>query len=275
MKRPVPKPAGRHPAPSRTAARGPTYGREAAPASGPRARTYRLLLAEAMAQTRNGRAPSVAEVAARCGVSRATAYRYFPSRGKLISAVIGEGLAPVRTTRTIAKDGPLALAELFEKTFPLFNASERHMRAALQLALEHEALDRAGVLEEEMFRRGHRRDILRRTAAPLRGKLGPRAFERLLRALSVIYGIEIYVVLKDIWGASDREVESLARWMLDAIVTAALRDAAVGGHGKEDAAGKPAERRREPATAGAKRRPAARTSEDSEATWPASPSRAS
>jgi hypothetical protein len=32
-------------------------------------------------------------------------------------------------------------------------------------------------------------------------------------------------VLKDIWGASDREVEGLARWMLDAIVTAALRDA--------------------------------------------------
>ena len=40
----------------------------------------------------------------------------------------------------------------------------------------------------------------------------------------MIYGIEIYVVLKDIWGASDREVEALARWMLDAIVTAA-RDA--------------------------------------------------
>ena len=34
------------------------------------------------------------------------------------------------------------------------------------------------------------------------------------------------MVLKDIWGANDREVEALARWMLDAIITAALRDAA-------------------------------------------------
>lgn len=202
----------------------PTYGIQPPPSSGPRARTYRLLLAEAMALTRDGRVPSVAEVAQRCGVSRATAYRYFPSRGKLISAVIGEGLAPVRNTRTKAKDGPLALRELFEKTFPLFHASERHMRAALQLALEHEALERAGVLEEEMFRRGHRREILRRVAMPLHAELGARNFERLLRALSVIYGIEIYVVLKDIWGASDRDVEALARWMLDAIVAAALRD---------------------------------------------------
>src|SRR4030095_4422105 len=98
------------------------------------------------------------------------------------------------------------------------------MRAALQLALEHEALERAGLLEEEVFRRGHRRDILRRAAAPLEGALGRAKFERLLKALSVIYGIEIYVVLKDIWGASDREVEALARWILDAIVAAALKD---------------------------------------------------
>jgi AcrR family transcriptional regulator len=221
-----------------------------------------------MAQTRNGRVPSVAEVAAGCGVSRATAYRYFPSRGKLISAVIGEGLAPVRTTRTEARDGRLALAELFEKTFPLFNASERHMRAALQLALEHEALDRAGLLEEEVFRRGHRRDILRRTAAPLRAKLGARGFERLLRALSVIYGIEIYVVLKDIWGAGDREVESLARWMLDAIVTAALRDAAAAGTSGPEPAAQADPGRRKPAAKG-------RTAPAGGATWPASPSRAS
>jgi hypothetical protein len=93
------------------------------------------------------------------------------------------------------------------------------------LALEHEGLERAGLLEEEVFRRGHRRDILRRTSAPLAEQLGAQGYDRRLKALSLIYGIEIYVVLKDIWGATDREVEALARWMLEAIVTAALRDA--------------------------------------------------
>jgi AcrR family transcriptional regulator len=202
----------------------PTYGEPQRPRSGPRARTYRLLLLEAMSLVKSGRVPSVAELAVRAGVSRATAYRYFESRSKLISAVIGEGLAPVRGTQTAGGDGPARLRELFEKTFPLFNENERHMRAALQLALEHEALERAGVLEEEVFRRGHRCGILRRAAAPLAPVMGRTRFERLLKALSVIYGIEIYVVLKDIWGASDREVEALARWMLDAILKAALAE---------------------------------------------------
>ena len=244
----------------------PTYGNTEAPGSGPRARTYRLLIDAAMNLVKTGHVPSVAEVAAKSGVSRATAYRYFESRSKLVSAVIGEGLAPVRTTETTSTPGPQRLAELFEKTFPLFKENEPHMRAALMLALEHEGLERAGLLTEEPFRRGHRRDILRRTAAPLAEPLGPQGYDRLLKALSVIYGIEIYVVLKDIWGAGDREVETLARWMLDAIVTAALREAAGAaspraGTGREPAndasATSPKDkgpRKRGPgATAGAKR----------------------
>ena len=46
-----------------------------AASSGPRARTMRLLLEEAHGLLRDGEMPSVAEVAARAGVSRATAYR--------------------------------------------------------------------------------------------------------------------------------------------------------------------------------------------------------
>jgi hypothetical protein len=49
--------------------------------------------------------------------------------------------------------------------------------------------------------------------------------DRLHRALSVVYGIEPYVILKDIWGLSDREVERIALWMADALIEAALRDA--------------------------------------------------
>jgi len=193
---------------------------------GPRARTYRLLMSEAMGLVRRGRIPSVAEVALNAGVSRATAYRYFPSRSTLVTAVLEEALRPVRRYVPQAADGLARLRELFEKTYPRFSEYEPHMRAALQLALEHESLERTGLLEEEAFRRGHRRYLLNRAAAPLRTKLGVKAYERLLKALSLVYGIEPYVVLKDIWGASNREVEAISRWILDAFVEAALRQAA-------------------------------------------------
>jgi hypothetical protein len=62
--------------------------------------------------------------------------------------------------------------------------------------------------------------------APLVPKLSPATRDRLHRALSVVYGIEPYVVLKDIWGVSDREVERIAMWMAEALVDAALRESA-------------------------------------------------
>lgn len=187
---------------------------------------YRRLLDEAMMLVRRGRIPSVAEVAQSAGVSRATAYRYFASRSKLVTAVVGEALGPVRSYEPRAQDGLARIDELFDRTFPRFTEFEPHLRAALALAVEHQSLERVGLLEEEPYRRGHRVGILQRTAAPLAEQLGPRAFDRLLKALSLVYGIEPYVVLKDIWGCSDREVQSVSRWLLQAIVQTALREAA-------------------------------------------------
>jgi hypothetical protein len=40
-----------------------------------------------------------------------------------------------------------------------------------------------------------------------------------------VYGIETYMVLKDIWGLSDRAVEKVALWMADALVKTALSEA--------------------------------------------------
>jgi hypothetical protein len=68
--------------------------------------------------------------------------------------------------------------------------------------------------------------LLQQALAPLAPKLPAKVLATLHRALSVVYGIEPYMVLKDIWGLPDQEVERIARWMADALVEAALRDAA-------------------------------------------------
>jgi AcrR family transcriptional regulator len=192
---------------------------------GHRGREFRRLLDEAVHLVRRGRIPSVAEVAQSAGVSRATAYRYFPSRSKLVSAVIAEALAPVRRAVPQAGDAKARLHELLDRTYSRFHEFEPHMRAALQLALEHQSLEAAGLLEEEPFRRGQRTEILATTIEPLKKKLSKKTYDRLLRALAVVYGIEPMVILKDICGASERETEAVVRWMMDALVDAALREA--------------------------------------------------
>jgi len=198
-----------------------------APERGVKAATFRLLLETAMTLIQqDGHVPSVAEVAARAKVSRATTYRYFPSRSALVTAVVDSSLGPVRAFHSNEADGRARVHELFAQTFPRFTEFEPQMRAAAQLALEQWALERAGLLEEEPYRRGHRVRILEHALAPLAETLPAATRDRLHRALSVVYGIEPYMVLKDIWGLPDREVERIALWMADALIEAAQRDAA-------------------------------------------------
>jgi AcrR family transcriptional regulator len=207
------------------------------PARGVRAATFHLLLDTAMAMIKaDGHIPSVAEVAARAKVSRATTYRYFPSRSALVTAVVDASLGPVRSFASSEADGRARVHELFVQTFPRFKEFEPQMRAAAQLSLEQWALERAGLLEEEPYRRGHRIRILEHALAPLATTLPAAVRDRLHRALSVVYGIEPYMILKDIWGLPDREVERIALWMADALVDAALRDATAAPRPKPRAA---------------------------------------
>ena len=195
------------------------------PQRGPKAATFRLLLDTAMALIQqDGHIPTVAEVAVRSKVSRATAYRYFPSRSALVTAVIDTSLGPVRKLASDNRSGRERVHELFVQTFPRFKEFEPQLRAAAQLALEQWALDRAGLLEEEPYRRGHRVGILAHAIAPLAPELTSASRGRLHKALSVIYGIESYVILKDIWGLGNREIERIALWMAEALIDAALRE---------------------------------------------------
>ena len=195
------------------------------PARGVKAATFRLLLDTAMdIIQKSGHIPSVAEVAVRSNVSRATSYRYFPSRSALVTAVIDSSLGPVRMLASDNPSGRERVHELFAQTFPRFKEFEPQLRAAAQLSLEQWALERAGLLEEEPYRRGHRVRILQHAIEPLAPLMRPVVRDRLHRAPSVVYGIEPYVILKDIWGLPDREVERTALWMADALIDAALRE---------------------------------------------------
>lgn len=194
---------------------------------GARAATFKRLLDTAMGMIQqDGHIPTMAEVAAKSGVSRATAYRYFPSRSALITSVIDASLGPVRQLAPDNRGGRERVRELFKSTFPRFKEFEPQLRAAAQLALEQWALERAGLLQEEPYRRGHRIRILEHAIAPLKPELPAALRDRLHKALSVIYGIESYVILKDIWGLRDRELERTVLWMADALIDASLRDAA-------------------------------------------------
>jgi hypothetical protein len=70
---------------------------------------------------------------------------------------------------------------------------------------------------------GYRVGILEHAVEPLKRTLGPKGTERLIMPLAMVYGIDPYVIWEDIFGANDRKVETIARWMAQALVDAGLR----------------------------------------------------
>ena len=190
---------------------------------GPRARTRRLMLETASRLMQDGRTPSVSDAAEAAGVSRATAYRYFPSQAALVQAVVDEGLGPILTWASDASDAEDRVADLIATSLPRIDAYEATFKAALKLSLDQWARREAGTLgDEPRFTRGHRVELLRDAIAPLDGALPKADVERLAQALSLVFGVEALIVLKDIWGLDGTQTSAVAQWAAVALVRAAI-----------------------------------------------------
>jgi AcrR family transcriptional regulator len=193
---------------------------------GPKARTRKLMLDTAIALMQRGQTPSVSAVAEAAAVSRATAYRYFPSQAALVHAVVDEALGPILGWHSDDTDARARVADLISGSMPRILEFEATFKAALKLSLEQWAERQAGTLgSEPPFKRGHRVELLQQAIAPLRRRLPEPQFTRLAQALSLTYGLEVLLVLSDIWGLAFEETREVALWAADALVRAALAEA--------------------------------------------------
>lgn len=194
-----------------------------------RARTRRLLIETAMRLFDSGAFPSITEVAHEAQLSRATAYRYFPTQSALVSAIVSETLGPIKNWQPTMTDATDRIDELFSFAFPRMLRHEGTLRAALHLSLTQWAQEQAtdAFPIKEKLVRGNRKAILAQVVKPLNDELPPELMERVIRSLSLVYGSEIFLVMKDIWGCHNDELEDIGKWIAKAIVRQAREDAQV------------------------------------------------
>jgi AcrR family transcriptional regulator len=93
----------------------------------------KILLDAAQRLMAQGITPSVAELAEHAQVSRATAYRYFPSQSALIAAVVDESLGPILAWDSAAPDAADRIDELLRFAYPRLAAHEAPLRAAIMV----------------------------------------------------------------------------------------------------------------------------------------------
>ncbi len=188
-------------------------------APGPRARMRKTLLNTAMAMMAEGHTPSISDLAQEAEVSRATAYRYFPTQSDLIAAVVDESLGPILSWQPSSADPAERIDELMLYAYPRLEQFEVQLRAAIQISLKQSAEERASKHKNKHpFVRGNRVEFLKRAVAPLKDEVGDETFLKAVRALSMIYGTEVFLVLKDIWRLELDEIIDIVRWTAEGII---------------------------------------------------------
>jgi AcrR family transcriptional regulator len=183
-----------------------------------KARTRAALLDAARELLAEGRTPNVEEAAEAAGVSRATAYRYFPNQRALLVATHPE----IEATALLGEDAPADPHQRLDRTIGelirLTIETEPELRTMLRLSLE----PRPG--EELLLRQGRAIGWIEQALAPLRGRLSRPALRRLVLAIRSACGIEALVWLTDVAGLSRQQAAELMRWSALALLSTALAE---------------------------------------------------
>jgi AcrR family transcriptional regulator len=186
-------------------------------------RTRKALLDAAAELVRQGREPTVADVAEVGEVSRATAYRYFPSQESLLADM-----------RMFAPEGPAAMFEkvTLETADPVERVgvlarqvaewafqNEPALRTMLRLSLDPET----GVR-----RPGHRIRWIAEALQPLQGKVDASALERLSSALTMVLGIDPVIPLTDFAKLTPEQGIEVIEWAARTLVRSVVESVALG-----------------------------------------------
>jgi AcrR family transcriptional regulator len=222
-----------------------------------KARTRQALIAAARDLLAEGLTPRVEDAAARAGISRTTAYRYFPNqRGLLLAAQ--PDIQPSTLLPPDAPTEPRARLDAFMAAFTRYNFQwQPQLRSALRLSLESPplesplpesppsespllestppespalespgapALPTEGQAERPLLRRGRAIAWIEDALAPLADRRPDIDRHRLAVAIRSATGIESLIWLRDVAGQNADEAAETVRRTAQALLAAALAE---------------------------------------------------
>jgi len=195
-----------------------------------RKRTRNDILLAAGRLLGEGRSPTMDDVAAEAMVSRATAYRYFPSLEALLVEAPIHGSVP--DPAEIFSDGTIVDPEdridaLESALHDMVYDNEIQLRAMMLNSLKLSLENGDGV----PVRQSRRMGFIDAALVPVRAKLGKRSYERLRAALCLFFGPESMIVFRDVLPLGKDEARKVKSWGVRALVRAALEEASRNGHG--------------------------------------------
>ena len=195
-----------------------------------RRRTRKAIVAATAELLRQGRTPTVAQVAEAAEVSRRTVYLYFPTLEQLLIdaalvSVTRETVDAALDAVADSDDVEVRVDAMVRAVQRLFVSTEQQGRTLLRLTVDSATAERA----TDQPIRGYRRiEWIERALEPARARLSAPAFERLVSSLAMVIGWEALIVERDIRALSLEEAEDVSAWAARALVRASLDEAKLG-----------------------------------------------
>lgn len=187
-------------------------------------RTRKDLLQAAATLMKQGRRPSLDEVAEEALVSRATAYRYFPSIEALLAEASADMLTP-EPAQLFTGDEPTDPVARVEKVDAALHDMVLANKSALRLMLAN-ALQQGTGGERDAglpLRQNRRTPLIEAALEPARKQFKASGYDMLGKALAMVIGTEGMIVCKDVLQLPDAEARKVKRWAIRALVEAARK----------------------------------------------------
>lgn len=185
-------------------------------------RTRDALVAAARELVARGVTPTVEQAASAAGVSRTTAYRYFPNKFALLVAAHPE----VGEQSLLGRNPPQDPIERLDAVIATFIEqiieSEAQQRTMLRISLEADEEERAAL----PLRQGRAIGWITEALEPVREQLTEPGLHRLVLAIRSAVGIEALVWLTDIAGLTRDDATELMQWSARSLLTSALASGA-------------------------------------------------
>ena len=181
-------------------------------------RTRAALVDAARALVAQGEVPTVDAVAEGAGISRTTAYRYFPNQRALLGAAHPETAAASLLGNDPPDDVGARLDRVVQEFTRVIVETEQQQRTMLRLSLEDAPADQGGL----PLRQGRAIGWITEALEPLAGTLPEEDLRRLVLAVRSVSGIEALVWLTDVAGLSTQDAVELMRWSAASLLRSAL-----------------------------------------------------
>ena len=189
-----------------------------------RRRTRNDLLMAAGRLLKAGKKPTMEDVAEEALVSRATAYRYFPSLEELlVEAPINENvpIAEEVFSGDVPEDPEERIDFAEAALHDMIYKNENELRVMLMNSLKLWLNNDNHKIPVRQNRRAH---LIETALAPVRDELGKEKFKKLSAALSVFFGPESMIVYRDVYPLDKEQARKVKSWAVRALVRAALDD---------------------------------------------------